>query len=397
MSDLEAKELALWLAEQGGGDNIGKNVGKDIREAVYVLSPKYIPAPKIDITDLLSKVRVGPLLEEERAEENNTQQDSIEDLEQELKNIESILKSQPNPKLGIEDILKVVSTGPLAQTEDSEKEPEKSAEVIPFYKSYSTGVLGAFLAAAAALILYFPQVGQVTSIQQGIEERESITQKKETKAQNAKSRMQEIDVEEEVPQEEALAPVAQEMAVSKKKRRQRAIATQKESAPRKSAKASGDKERSKSVPHDQGLSPAMKAKPQKERLDSERLDKPQPKSTTYKEESNEDSLSALRSVAWSFTVPALSTDQQSRLEKAQSNSTLEDLLEDSDLRLAFEAAYTLGRQDISKMKDIENFLRIKGGETVLRRRLYALLGDMYRTKGMQEKAKENYQAAIELR
>ena len=108
-------------------------------------------------------------------------------------------------------------------------------------------------------------------------------------------------------------------------------------------------------------------------------------------------MSALRSVAWSFVVPSLSGEQRRTLEASQKEGNLERLLESSDLRLAFEAAYTLGKNDSSQTNIIENFLRIKGGETALRCRLYALLGDMYRSRGLKKKAKENYQKAIDLR
>ena len=112
--------------------------------------------------------------------------------------------------------------------------------------------------------------------------------------------------------------------------------------------------------------------------------------------SQEDPLDVLRNLAATFgAIPSLTEAQISIVELAEREQRLGTLLDNSDLRISFEAAYRMGT-DHSNIAEIENFLRLNGGEKTLRRRLYVRLGDMYRKQGDKRKAKENYEKAIRL-
>ena len=144
MSTQEAKELARWLDHKGESTSLSK----EICEAIYILSPKHVPTPQLDVQDLLSKVQTGPFAEANQEAEPLA-----------LKALQDTLHSEPTPTLKIEDIFKVVSIGPLVES-------QAEAEIIPFHRRYRRSLVSACLAAAAALILFFPGAEQVLSVSQ---------------------------------------------------------------------------------------------------------------------------------------------------------------------------------------------------------------------------------------
>jgi len=360
MSSLEAKALAQWLERKGEG----LSVSREVREAIYILSPQHAPVPRLRIEDLLLQIRSGPLAEEDSLEE---------DLD--LKSMQNLLQSQPLPKLGIDDILSVVQSGPLAE------EVSPPAQVIPFYRRPAGGVVGVLLAAAVALLFFVPSADDlVLSYSEPQSMKRSVEPALKESSVVSKER---VWSENEEPAEERARPsVLPEKAKKRSKAGLNKRAKRKEIQKNRLAKPSATK------PSALGpLESSEKAEP----LPNLKELPPAPEEVRRRTKDV-----SLRSLAHSIPKESLSKEQRGKIERAKGEGRLEALMQDSDLQVAFEAAYQLGKKSPSQIGTIENFLRLKGGSAQQRKRLYALLGDLYRKKGNTKKSEEYYRKAIQL-
>ncbi|MEC7986927.1 MAG: tetratricopeptide repeat protein [Myxococcota bacterium] len=351
MSNREAQDLARWLADRSENHS----VSKEVREAIYILSPTHVPLPNVDVNAVLSKVKSGPFAPSEEEEE-----------ELELKALQETLQSDLVPRLKFEDILNLVSSGPLAEVKEE-------AEVVPLFRKYKGPFIGALLAAAAALLLFIPSTEIFLSASQP-----SLQSEK----QSARPMVLQEDVEED------LMVVGQSLEEEEAEIEEPPVRTK----PRKKApKKSRSKEmRSKSKKRSPSAD-AYSLQPESASVEKQR------KSVELEREALAvDTLDTMRQIALSkIQIPPLNDEQSKRIARAEQDADLASLLRDADLRVSFEAAYRIG-SDPSHIDEIENFLRIKGGDKSLRMRLYVRLGDLYREKGDVRRARESFQKAIRL-
>ena len=131
----DAFELRDWLE----GKNDGTSLSPQIREAVYVLQPRYAPAPNLDIEALLDQI-----------EKENLGEESTFDTECVIK---SATISDALPTKSISDVFASLEEGPLASPQ---KIPvSKEADIIPFPKRWVASI-GGLIAVACALLFVMP-------------------------------------------------------------------------------------------------------------------------------------------------------------------------------------------------------------------------------------------------
>ena len=355
MIEENAKKLALWIE----GTRSAEEIDPEIVEAVYVLRPDLAPQPQLSSEEIIAQVQAGPFSQSSAPEAIGDEEEIAFEVMQTLMRPDLI---EP-PKLGIDQILGSLEHGPLADIQPVENierkiiplvsradsappkqasivQPEQEDNVVVVSAWFKKPAIQGTLLAAVALLFVSPMM--FTSFQQQPEQSSLLA------PESAEGFAKDLSPSVQVPnrgQEEAEEPEA--VAVKTKKR-----------------------------------------------------SRPTPKPTRSSVASDTDqSLAALRKRAWRLPSVSsmLSPTEKQRLEAAeqQGNAALLALLGDASSNVAFDAAYRIAKSDsVMGREALERVLRLKSGRTVLRRRAYAMLGDLYAKDGNQQKAMEAYIEAI---
>ena len=366
MSDKQEDILRDWLE----GRHSGLGLDKEVLEAVFVLSPKRSPLPNKTIGHVFSGLRGGPLalLPEESSSED------VEFLFSGAKHHDVL------PQGSVDALLNSLHEGPLAgqranveslHEHRTSPEDSKSQDIVFWSRSWS--MWGTICAAAAVfLVLVQPILTTDTVMVSQEDQFENFSPKivaPQVEEQRESEEEAEAEVLDSVESQSAMPTVSRKDAsyeapspIQKKERKRRAVS----SSPQKKSKVVQED----SSVNEEGMGP-----------DNE-----------MEAEGALNVLSFLRHEALQGKEiprhpPFVHLDREALLLITQ----------DTDVQHMYWAAYELALRYPQEVEHIASLLRLKGEDSLYRKVLWVLLGDVYRNAGEGAKAQEAYRQAVQIK